>query len=282
MQTIKHSSHIFLLKTIWSIRILLAGNRLATKLFLRALRYWRILEFPYTLAKLPKQDKLEILDISSPKFLAIYIAKKFGHNVTAIDIWDKEIEHWKEILRLSKPFLNIADNITLAVEDATCLSYADESFDFVYSVSVFEHIDGLGDTKGLQEISRVLRKGGIAVVTVPYDKKGYDVFKNENIYHKGFDSSPVFYERWYNKKQLHERLINASPMLELLELRFIYEKFLPVHNQYIPILSNSSYIIRNLWSTFEPLFALLNLSTTSEISPPEKGVALLTFRKHLI
>jgi len=52
--------------------------------------------------------------------------------------------------------------------DARSMGFADATFDLVIGISTIEHIDG--DMKAMQEISRVLKKGGSAVITVPYGK----------------------------------------------------------------------------------------------------------------
>lgn len=278
MKVLSHFIRIFLLKTSWSIRVLLTGSGLCTKLFLRALRYWRVFEFPYTLAQLPPHERLAILDISSPKILAFYMAQKYGHNVSAVDIWEEEIAFWKKILKLAGNPRRIAGKVSLAIADATRLAYEDESFDFVYSISVIEHIDDFGDTKALQEISRVLKKGGIAVVTVPFDQNGYDVFKSEGVYHKTYATSPVFYERWYNPEQLQARLV-ASSGLEVEDLQLAFEKYLPLHHTCIPKLLKSSWFVRNLWSAFEPFVALLNLDISPTLQARKEGIALITLRK---
>ena len=46
------------------------------------------------------------------------------------------------------------------------LPYATASFDFVYSVSVFTHLDEQGQFDWLAEVRRVLRPGGVALLTV--------------------------------------------------------------------------------------------------------------------
>lgn len=48
------------------------------------------------------------------------------------------------------------------------LPYASESIDFIYSDNVFEHIKNLPNL--MKECHRVLRKGGVLVVRVPYFK----------------------------------------------------------------------------------------------------------------
>lgn len=50
--------------------------------------------------------------------------------------------------------------------DATALPYANESFDWVIANHILEHIPA--DTVAMQELYRVLKKGGRAVLQVPY------------------------------------------------------------------------------------------------------------------
>lgn len=284
MKVLSPFAEIFLLKTIWSFKVLFSGGRfsrtqfLCRGLFSGALRYWRVLEFAYTLDRLPKRKKLKILDISSPKILSFYLARKYGHQVTAIDIWDEEIEFWKEILGRIDSRRNMAARIELLIEDGTCLSLENESFDCVYSVSSIEHFDDSGDTKALREISRVLKKGGIAVITVPYDENGHEVFKGEDVYHKKFTSEPVFYERWYDKDLLQERLLRDSG-LELIDFRLGFEKYICLHHKIITKSYKLPYPIRILWNAVEPFLGLLNLRATFKLSTRKEGVALLTLWK---
>ena len=55
------------------------------------------------------------------------------------------------------------------------LAYAEASFDLVYSSSVFTHLEELAQRRWLEEFSRLLRPGGLAVVSVwgEYAFEGY-------------------------------------------------------------------------------------------------------------
>lgn len=53
-------------------------------------------------------------------------------------------------------------------EDATAFSFADQSFDVVIANHVLEHIPD--DLKAMSEIYRVLKKGGSAILQVPYSE----------------------------------------------------------------------------------------------------------------
>ncbi len=51
-------------------------------------------------------------------------------------------------------------------EDALAMSFADESFDYLISCDVFEHVPDIKRT--LAEASRILRPGGRLIITVPF------------------------------------------------------------------------------------------------------------------
>jgi len=53
-------------------------------------------------------------------------------------------------------------------EDAMAFSFADQSFDVVIANHVLEHISD--DLKAMSEIFRVLKKGGVAILQVPYSE----------------------------------------------------------------------------------------------------------------
>lgn len=53
-------------------------------------------------------------------------------------------------------------------EDATALSFADDTFDMIGSFDVFEHIDDY--MKGLEEARRCLKPGGILLLSIPVFK----------------------------------------------------------------------------------------------------------------
>lgn len=62
------------------------------------------------------------------------------------------------------------------VVDMTDISFADESFDVILCNHVLEHI--VDDKKAMAEMNRVLKKGGTAIITVPYRASMKETFEN--------------------------------------------------------------------------------------------------------
>ncbi len=115
-----------------------------------------------------------------------------GANLTGIDLTDKAISHTK------RRFSIFGLNSALHVGDAENLSFADESFDIVYSWGVIHHSP---DTpKVVEQIFRVLKQGGEARIM---------------IYHT---RSIVGYMLW-----LRYGLFRLNPFVTLRE---IYDKYL--------------------------------------------------------
>jgi ubiquinone/menaquinone biosynthesis C-methylase UbiE len=59
-------------------------------------------------------------------------------------------------------------SVTYTAQDLTRLTYPDESFDAISCISVLEHIPAPLDQQALNELLRVLKPGGLLVVTVDY------------------------------------------------------------------------------------------------------------------
>lgn len=106
------------------------------------------------------------------------------------------------------------------------LPFASATFDLVYTISVFTHLNEKQQGAWMCELSRVLQPGGIALVTV----LGYDVWKHLPPHHRttlqergllfvGFDVRhdlfPQSYQTAYHSRDYVERL--CSPHFTLLD-----------------------------------------------------------------
>lgn len=125
-------------------------------LSLRIDKLWR----KKIIKEVTKHPHTNILDVATGTAdLAIECAYIDGaKSITGIDISDKMIEVGKEKIKAKE----LSSYINLKVDDAEDLSFSNHSFDIVtvaFGVRNFEDLD-----KGLREIKRVLKPGGMLAV----------------------------------------------------------------------------------------------------------------------
>lgn len=197
--------------------------RTALPYLIKPVNYWRTLEYEQTCAEADFAAEQKILDIGSPKLLALWLAEKVGAEVWSTDI----VPYFVETCRRACDVRGIPpERLHLETQDGRKLTYADASFDRVYSISVIEHILADGDSACVKEIARVLRPGGRAVITVPFSPTARDDYRRGNYYWarpaEGDVAPGAFYERRYSEEDVRRRLINPSG-LRLRALRYVGE-----------------------------------------------------------
>jgi len=270
MRLLSHAVSQYLFTLTLGVRSVLRGRvRDGLKLFIAPVGYWRV--WPnawvgYLGSRLPSGAR--VLDVSSPKGISLYLASSLKLDVTAIDLDDPAlVSTWAQYAT------DFASRYHVGYHDATRLPFADESFDFAYSVSVIEHIPDDGDTKALSEMARVVKPGGRIFVEVP--------FRNQaSVRMTGYDSkgAPLaqerFYERFYDQRTLDARL--TTPLLRVVACCTMSES-LPIDPWIAtPRLPKP---LRILALPIEPFAALLNLAYNHRSSPKRPLSAMIEFER---
>lgn len=128
----------------------------------RGVERHRFLYYIYQKEFLEKKSPIKIMHTAPEKCISDLILNK------------KNIEYFPTDLHPENyTFINCTK------EDVTDLTFADESFDFVLSNHVMEHI--LDEEKFLSELTRVLKKGAKLILTFPIDIKLKETFEDKNI-----------------------------------------------------------------------------------------------------
>lgn len=203
---------------------------------LNPLSYPRYMEYELILDQLELGDGCRVLDIGSPKLPTMLLARNPRCELYSTDIRDYFIGSTAHFLRLAGFGQRLGNDLHLETQDARKLSYPDDSFDRVFSISVIEHIPEDGDSHAMREIARVLRPGGLLTLTVPFAADGYEEeWVNGGVYERQ-DGGPTFYQRRYDVAELYRRLIEPSG-LRLVEAAYFGEpgvRFEPFWNR-IPL-----------------------------------------------
>lgn len=171
---------------------------------------------------LPPEDAVRILDVGSPKLLGLYLAATSKAEVTLTDISELNVEEYRVMWRgLERQATGRA---VFGCQDARALTYPDGMFDCVYSMSVIEHIDGAaGDSTAVAEMIRVLKPGGLLVVSVPF---GRHYAEQQRVGFVGAardtgDSRLYFFQRIYDRAAFDARILRPAAALTSVDLTTI-------------------------------------------------------------
>jgi SAM-dependent methyltransferase len=168
------------------------------------------------------------------------------------DILEREVRWTQEKSKLLK-----LQNLKCQHQDARQLSYPSDYFDLITSISVFEHIapEQNGDIPAINEMARVLKPGGFAIITVPFSLKYFVDYQTSDVYERQSRGQRIFFQRFYDEHLLQRNFVQLA-QLNLCDLSFIEERFcLDNPRKRITHLLNGSPA-RNL--IFGPMFPLLS------------------------
>jgi len=190
------------------LRLLRHDPLLGLKRVVLPVSYWRTAEFTYAMARLASLPPgSRILDLGSPKELAVHLARRFGHVVYATDILERAVRQGEVYGRSLNP--KGTGHLLAEIQDGRRLTHQDRSFDAVVCVSVLEHIPDDGDSATMKEFIRVVRPGGCIVATTPFAPAYGETFVARTVYDRQrVGEGLVFFERHYDVAALHKRLLD--------------------------------------------------------------------------
>jgi len=145
--------------------------------------------------------KASVLDIGSwysvwPLFLA-----RRGYKVTATDLSSAVTEQIGFAYRVGLGDAVKSGRVQVKQADARALPHSDNHFDHLTAISVLEHVPDPGDSVCMREFARVVKPGGLILITVPYARR-----YRENV--PPYDTPK--YHRLYDDDALNQRLIQPS------------------------------------------------------------------------
>ena len=237
---------------VYSIIPRLPSLRQSIHVLLNPIDSTRYIEFSYLLRfieRLAIKPK-SILDVSSPYILS-YLLSKIG-KVVKTDINREEMKNIVE-----------SESLLFMSEDATCLSFKNNSFDLVYSISVIEHIFENYLT-AVMEMVRVTRPGGHIYLTFPVSSARMEEWLDENIYgHQHEENGRYFFQYRLDESGL-DRICCCTENVEILARSIYWEKKQGRYDKFIRLMRKEyrnkkinfmKNIIVNNWACFSLLEA---------------------------
>ncbi len=166
----------------------------------------RRFEYAWSLAQVRYEPGLKTLDVGSLyTFVPKYLAQK-ELDVVSIDIDPSFVEvQQRQAAELEHPY-------SVQLQDIRHTSFPDNSFDQILLISMIEHIPDDGDILALRECQRILKPGGLVIITTPYDH----VWMHEDTGIRPFK----FLQRYYNMQSVITRFMQP-PLFEMVDLEFI-------------------------------------------------------------
>lgn len=140
-------------------------------------------EYPWAILNSELSKETKVLDVGSGWSLFPLYLSSISDHVTSIDINEKQMEKYL-------PFLAnlLGKTVQYEVGNACNLRYSDNSFDYVYCISMLEHLEEEKNKNGervnyhrkkldriaVKEFLRVIKPGGRVILTFDYGNKNTD------------------------------------------------------------------------------------------------------------
>ncbi|MCU0342227.1 MAG: class I SAM-dependent methyltransferase [Ignavibacterium sp.] len=197
---------------------------LSPKLLLNPVSIVRYFEYDFALRNFSTENSTRnnILDISSPYLFGFYLASFSEGAYNYINPDNNDLTLVKKYS--SKLKFRMKYNAESA--DATKLTFSDNSFTHIISISVIEHIIGYGDSEAIREMWRVLKPNGLLILTFPVAKVFEDEFSDRDTYGLNVNqiNEKYFFQRVYDEKSITEKLLNNIQDFTILEQQIFGER----------------------------------------------------------
>ncbi|MBN2475607.1 MAG: class I SAM-dependent methyltransferase [Pirellulales bacterium] len=230
-------------------------QRLGLRHRIKGLAYERCAEIPFIVQQLQGRfgQRLKHLDIGSggDSPLPTFLLRHSNWDVSCVDKcdWvDWQHRHAQKVMR-GKPY---KDRFRVIREDFLATALPAESFDVITNISVVEHFEGHLDVEAMRASARLLRPGGVYILTTPVNEGHFrEFYVGKNVYGDRYQGEPVFYQRHYDLKSLDQRVIHPSGLRERQRVFFGDYGFQCFEN----LFQKPPRLIRTLYRWAQPHFA---------------------------
>ncbi len=253
---------------LFGLRLLFHRNN-AFQLILNPVSCVRYFEFDYCKRNVGHHiDAKQIIDISSPYLFGFYIAHRYNLKYTYLNPDKREIDHIEHI----RKYISLRSRYSANIADATNLPYRDNSVDDIISISVIEHINGLGDSAAMAEMWRILKPGGKMILTFPIKRTYEEEFRDDNVFGLNVDqkNGKYFFQRYYDQVTIDKRILSMVPGHEIVNTEIFGEIEEGFFEEY-----EKRWISRGLWETVKDPYYISKVMKCYESMKDIRGAAVL-------
>jgi len=209
----------------------------------------RYVEYSITLDWLISERPLQkdlILELGCGHSIMPSFWKKMGLSVVVLDVDLQALKHQAKVGNRIE-----SGNLYACLARGENLPFKDNSFRFCIAISTIEHFPGDGDVQAVQEMARVLKPGGLIILSVPFSRNSKEtddylhlipwvwrrIPRNTFLLFRKFnvDRTGGFFERAYNFENLGRFVSSPSLTFEDYKIfgdnriyRLIHEKLIPM------------------------------------------------------
>lgn len=173
---------------------------------------------PYFRQYLPRNEK--ILEAGSGRGRWVFYLRRLGYDVVGIDIAESDIAHAKQF----------DPSIPITYDDVLHTSFPDAAFGAVISLGVVEHFED-GPQSAFREVMRLLKPGGLFLVTVPtlnfVRVAIVNRVKDLQLFYRKLRKIPVLFEEYRYSRRHFSRLLREAGF-EIIEM--VPDDFRPPKN----------------------------------------------------
>jgi ubiquinone/menaquinone biosynthesis C-methylase UbiE len=200
---------------------LLFKGKISLKLFFNPVSIVRYFEYEFANSCIGNIDDKNILDVSSPYLFGFYISANNKCNYHYINPDKNDLQNVKSLANKIK----FSRNHLIDCLDAKKMGYPDNNFDRIISISVIEHVSNNNDSEVMREMWRVLKPGGLLILTFPVKKEYQEEFISKDIYNLNQEETEgkFFFQRYYDDKKIEERLLSSLNNFEIVEKKVFGE-----------------------------------------------------------
>ena len=194
----------------------------------------------------------EILDVGSPKCFGLFLASTQSCTVEMTDISPLNLDEYGTMWDSVRP--QAKGHARFSLQDARGLTYKEDLFDIVYSMSVLEHVAGeVGDSAALSEMVRVLKPGGLLLFSVPFGSVYTEQWRNgfAGAVEERNDGTYHFFQRIYDSHSLKTRLLQTLRKVDICSTWTVWRR----SNVLVRVLAHLGQNLRGALGILNPVLS---------------------------